>query len=292
MIGALVIDKPSGVTSHDVVRRARRALNERSIGHLGTLDPMATGVLPLLLGKATRLAQFFLQSEKTYEGEIRFGFATDTFDKDGQPLGQPVSPQLDLESVRDQARQFTGEIMQRPPQFSAKKIAGTPAYKLARKKVSVELQPVLVTVRELEILSLAGDRASFRCKVSAGTYVRAIAHGLGQATGAGAHLTRLRRVQSGEFGLANAITMEELEDPEIGKGVSHIIHPRDLLRRYPNVLASASDEAAIAHGMPIHITTETEAEWVKIFGAGNQLLTIARRAEGTLFQPRVVFEPA
>src|SRR5437016_8044289 len=134
MNGVLIIDKPAGLTSHDVVNRVRRILGQRSVGHLGTLDPLATGVLPLVIGNLTRLAQFYTDSEKEYEGEFRFGFATDTYDAEGEPVGEPVPVRCGLEQVREAARQFTGIIQQMPPPFSAKKIAGVPAYKLARKK--------------------------------------------------------------------------------------------------------------------------------------------------------------
>lgn len=293
MVGALVIDKPPGITSHDVVRRVRRALNESSVGHLGTLDPMATGVLPLLLGKATRLAQFFLESEKTYEGEICFGFATDTFDKDGQAQGPRLQVQLDLGQIRELARRFTGQIMQTPPQYSAKKVTGIPAYKLARKNLKVELKPVSVNVSKLEILSVKGDRAAFLCRVSAGTYIRSIAHALGQATATGAHLTQLRRIQSGEFGLDRAVTIQELEDRAISLDPgNYIIHPKDLLPSFPSVVADLADQIGIRHGIPVHLLTETDTSWVKVFGSDNELLAIARRVEGTLFQPRVVFDSA
>src|ERR1043165_6639638 len=165
------------MTSHDVVARVRRIADEKSVGHLGTLDPMATGVLPLVLGRFTRLAQFYLGAGKSYEGEIRFGFATDTYDADGEPDPTAVPAgavahehtSISLEHVREVAAQFRGSIQQTPPPFSAKKIAGVPAYKLARKKQDVALEPVTVQVDELEILSVADDLARFRVHVSAGT---------------------------------------------------------------------------------------------------------------------------
>ncbi len=186
--GVLIVDKPAGMTSHDVVARVRRLANERAVGHLGTLDPMATGVLPLVLGRMTRLAQFYLASEKSYEGEIRFGFATDTYDAEGEPTGPPQPVGLSLDHVRAAAARFRGSIQQMPPPFSAKKIAGVPAYKLARKKKEVELKPIQVEIREFEILSLDGDRAAFRARVASGTYLRSVAHDLGQLLSVGAHL--------------------------------------------------------------------------------------------------------
>ncbi|MGB9105032.1 MAG: tRNA pseudouridine(55) synthase TruB, partial [Terriglobales bacterium] len=211
MNGVLVIDKPAGMTSHDVVNRVRRLLQERSVGHLGTLDPMATGVLPLVLGKLTRLAQFYTGAEKIYEGQIRFGYATDTYDAEGEALGAPQPVQVTLEVVRELAAKFRGEILQTPPPFSAKKIQGVPAYKLARMKQEVTLEPVRVEIKEFEILNFDGELAGFRARVSSGTYMRSVAHEMGQLLGVGAHLAALRRTGVGEFTQADARTLEQVE---------------------------------------------------------------------------------
>src|SRR5215469_7988206 len=159
MNGVLIIDKPAGLTSHDVVARARRLLDERAIGHLGTLDPMATGVLPLVIGNMTRLAQFYLSSKKSYEGVIRFGFATDTYDSEGAPSGEPQECSLALDQLRELGQRFQGVVEQTPPRFSAKKIQGVPAYKLARRRKDVELKPVKVEIQEFELLRLENSRA-------------------------------------------------------------------------------------------------------------------------------------
>src|SRR5579863_9604490 len=167
MNAVLIIDKPAGLTSHDVVNRARRILHERSIGHLGTLDPMATGVLPLVTGSLTRLAQFYTASEKTYEGTIRFGFATDTYDAEGEPASASQAVALSLPEVRQLAIRFQGKIEQIPPPFSAKKIRGVPAYKLARKHAEFELKPVPVEIKQFEITRVVDtDRAAFRARVA------------------------------------------------------------------------------------------------------------------------------
>jgi tRNA pseudouridine55 synthase len=184
MNGVLVIDKPAGLTSHDVVNRVRRILGQRSVGHLGTLDPSATGVLPIVIGNLTRLAQFYAHAEKTYEGVIRFGFATDTYDADGEPTTPQQDVRLSLDALRAIAADFHGTIEQVPPPFSAKKIAGVPAYKLARKKKEVVLKPVQVEIKEFEILSAAADQATFRARVASGTYMRSIAHEIGQSSAA------------------------------------------------------------------------------------------------------------
>jgi tRNA pseudouridine55 synthase len=212
MNGVIIIDKPAGWTSHDVVNRLRRILQQRSVGHLGTLDPLATGVLPLVTGSLTRLAQFYTTSEKTYEGAIRFGIATNTYDADGEPVGEahPVSPSL--EQLQKLAANFQGLIDQVPPPFSAKKIHGVPAYKLARKQKEVVLKPVQVEIKEFAIIAVEGDRALFRARVSSGTYMRSVAHEMGQLVGSGAHLESLRRTAVAEFEITQAHTLEEIED--------------------------------------------------------------------------------
>src|SRR5579862_961714 len=193
MNGVLIIDKPAGLTSHDVVNRVRRILGQRSVGHLGTLDPMATGVLPLVTGNFTRLAQFYISSDKTYEGTVRFGFCTDTYDAEGEPTSEPTSVNLAPDAVESATARFRGVIQQAPPPFSAKKIKGVPAYKLARKQKEVMLEPVQVEIKELEVLGIDVDRMRFRASVSSGTYMRSIAQELEKSLGCGAHLEALRR---------------------------------------------------------------------------------------------------
>src|SRR6202795_4246777 len=231
MNGVIVIDKPPGLTSHDVVNRVRRILGQRSVGHLGTLDPSATGVLPVVLGNLTRLAQFYVHSEKTYEGVIRFGFATDTYDSDSEPRGPAATVNVSLEKITELAVRFVGLIEQVPPPFSAKKIKGVPAYKLARKHQEVALKPVQVEIKEFEILAVEGDQASFRARVASGTYMRSIAHDMGRQLGCGAHLQSLRRTELGEFDLSQSHTLEELDRAcKAGKIIDDVfIHPRQLL---------------------------------------------------------------
>jgi tRNA pseudouridine55 synthase len=222
MNGVIVINKPAGMTSHDVVNRVRRILNEKSVGHLGTLDPMATGVLPLVVGRMTRLAQFYTMSDKSYEGEIRFGFSTDTYDADGERVGDAHETNLGLEQIREAASEFVGRIQQVPPSFSAKKVQGVPAYKLARKNKEVELKAVEVEVKSFECFHCSDDRVRFRTEVSSGTYVRSIAHELGQRLGVGAHLSALRRTASGEFCIEDAVTLEQLgESTQAGVPLRH-----------------------------------------------------------------------
>src|SRR5271167_2801901 len=236
--GVMVVDKPAGWTSHDVVARMRRIVGERSIGHLGTLDPMATGVLPVVLGRMTRLCQFYSTSEKTYQGTIRLGVATDTYDCDGDPIGDPQEVNVALEEIRSAASVFYGPIRQTPPPFSAKKVKGVPAYKLARRKQEVELQAVEVEVKELTILDLDGDLVHFLCWVSSGTYVRSLAHELGQRLGTGAHLASLRRTAVAEFSVERSHTLEAVaEAASQGRIEELLVHPRQLLPEIPSVTA-------------------------------------------------------
>jgi tRNA pseudouridine55 synthase len=290
MNGVLIVDKPGGFTSHDVVDHIRKLLQQRSVGHLGTLDPLASGVLPIVVGNLTRVAQFYLSSEKSYEGTIRFGFATDTYDAEGEPTSpaQPVS--LSLEGLREMAAEFRGVIMQMPPPFSAKKIHGVPAYKLARKQKVVELKAVEREIMEFEVLSVEGDCATFRTRVSGGTYIRSVAHEMGQKLGCGAHLSALRRTATSEFDLSEAYTLEQAEAAaRNGKIENLFVHPRKLLPQFPTVVASKDAAAWIRHGRPVNLPELSTAPLVKVFQGQKDLLAIAERVAGTLFQPKIVF---
>lgn len=343
MNGVIIVDKPAGWTSHDVVNRMRRILGQRSVGHLGTLDPLATGVLPLVTGSLTRLAQFYTTSEKTYEGVIRFGFATNTYDADGEPLvadeeghmglaalgPEGRRPDLSFETLQELAARFQGLIEQVPPPFSAKKIHGVPAYKLARKQKEVVLKPVQVEIKEFEILALEGDRAKFRARVSSGTYMRSVAHEMGQLQGSGAHLESLRRTAVAEFDITQAHTLEEIEgqikdcqskdrhsdpttnchsdrrrtlseaegeagaeEPAISchEGIADLfVHPRQLLPQFPSVTADEPTAARIRAGRPVNLPELSRARQVKVFQGQRELIAIATRVAGTLFHPKIVF---
>ena len=289
MNGVLIIDKSAGLTSHDVVNRVRRILHERSVGHLGTLDPLATGVLPVLIGNLTRLAQFYTASEKTYQGVMRFGFATDTYDADGEPTTPPVEVQVSLEELQALASRFRGPIEQMPPPFSAKKIHGVPAYKLARKKKEVVLQPVKVEVKELEILSVEGERATFRACVASGTYVRSLAHDMGKALGCGAHLESLRRTAVAEFDISDGHTLDELETAASGGRAEDLfIHPRKILPGLPTVTANDEVAARIRSGRAVNLPELSRAPQLKVFYGQRELIAIAERVAGTLFHPKIV----
>lgn len=313
MNAVLIIDKPAGLTSHDVVNRVRRILQEKSVGHLGTLDPLATGVLPLVIGNLTRLAQFYTSSEKTYEGTIRFGFATDTYDAEGEPTSPAQAVALSLDQVGELANRFRGVIEQTPPPFSAKKIQGVPAYKLARKHAPVSLKPVKVEIKEFEITrvddygrsgdahpgpdapvraverSSAGSVASFRARVASGTYMRSVAHDMGKLVGCGAHLESLRRTGVGEFRLEDAHTLEETDTKfKLGQEEELFIHPRKILPQFPSVTANEEMAALIRTGRPVNLPDLSQARLVKVFTGQRELIAIATRVAGSLFHARIV----
>jgi tRNA pseudouridine55 synthase len=288
MNGLLVLDKPAGMTSHDVVAIVRRATGEKSVGHLGTLDPMATGVLPLLLGKYTRLAQFFGNAEKHYIGIIRFGFATDTFDAEGEPTAAPQPLTQSLGELRELAMRFHGDLDQMPPVFSAKKINGVPAHKLARAGKDVPVKPARVTIHSFELTALEGDLASFTMHVSSGGYVRSVAHELGVLAGCGAHLATLRRTQAGDFTLARAITLDDLKSLSPAEIEACLPHPRSLLPDLPSLTVDEQTEGRIRNGMQVNVPEFSNAPLVKVFTGPRDLLAIARRVAGTLVQPFVV----
>jgi tRNA pseudouridine55 synthase len=289
--GLLVIDKPSGMTSHDVVARLRRITGESMIGHLGTLDPMATGVLPMLLGKYTRLAQFFGPLIKSYTGAIRFGFATDTYDADGAPLAAATEESRwpGNDQVQAAAAQFRGEIEQMPPLYSAKKIDGKPAYKAARRGETVVLKSVSLVVEEFVVGAVEGGYAEFSIRISSGGYVRSIAHDLGKALGCGAHLARLRRVAAGPFTLSQALTLEELcAQAADGSLEQSLPHPRTLLPELPCTTADLWVAGRLRNGNAVNLPEFSTAPLAKVFAGQRDLVAIVRRVAGTLFQPIVV----
>ena len=277
------------MTSHDVVSRLRRATGESMIGHLGTLDPMATGVLPLLLGKYTRLAQFFGPMPKAYTGAIRFGFSTDTYDADGIPVA-PVAAQLPTdEEIQAAAVQFRGLVDQTPPPFSAKKVDGKPAYKAARRGETVVLKPVSLMIEEFVIGEREGEYAEFTMRISSGGYVRSVAHDLGSALGCGAHLASLRRIAAGPFTLEQALTLDEMcALAAAGTLEQSLPHPRTLLPELPATTADTWVAGRLRNGNAVNLPEFSNAPLAKVFAGQRDLVAIVRRVAGTLFQPIVV----
>ena len=292
MDGVIVVDKPSGWTSHDVVAKMRRFANTKRIGHLGTLDPMATGVLPLVINRATRLAQFFRLSEKSYEGVIRFGYSTDSYDATGDPASpvQEVSP--DPAALSAAMERFRGTIQQTPPDVSAKKIGGVPAYKLARRNKPVNLAAVEITIHSFELLALDGCEARVTVRCSSGSYLRSIAHDLGQVLGCGAHLSELRRTSSGPFVLQQARTLEELAVlASEGRITEALIPAAELLPEFPAQQVDAITEAQIRQGRDFRINpfrSLQASRFVRAISAGGTLVAIGEATLPNVYHPVLV----
>ncbi len=315
--GLLIVDKPAGPTSHDVVARLRRVLRETRIGHTGTLDPLATGVLLLVVGKATRLAKFLSASGKSYDAAIRFGFATDTADSQGRPLGavseRPLPSRDEIEAALDA---FRGTFMQQPPAFSAKKIEGQRSYTLARNaraNVAPRTEhpaprtphpaplpaPCSVTAHAIRIVSVDGDQVTLSLDCSAGFYVRSLAHDLGERLGVGAHLTALRRTRTGDFTLARAITLDTAErDPQ--GALAALVPLAGALAGLPALVLTPEGAARVSHGQDIRpddhepsaIDQEASAlspqPFVQLLSPAGELLAIAEPLAGGLLHPSVV----
>lgn len=311
--GALVINKPQGKTSHDIVDAVRHLAGFRQIGHLGTLDPLATGVLVLLLGKATRFVRFYTGRRKRYAAGFRFGYATNTFDSEGQASGPDTAPALDREVIERLAAESLGRFEQMPPIFSAKKIHGRPAYELARKNQVVELKAVPVEIYEYRLTGIEGSIARFSIECSSGTYIRSLAHDMGQKLGCGAHLAEIARTAVGEFSLEQAVALEELaQATKQGKFASCLIPLENLLPNFPRTNVLPVLEKKIRHGakfnvmpsqlqvgrveLPPGATTQLDTEEIqpprlRVFSQQNQLIAIAEAVVPRTYQPIVVFDP-
>ena len=211
--GILLVDKPVGITSHDIVDRLRRKLKMKKIGHAGTLDPLATGLMIMLIGKATKVSQFLISLDKSYEGEFLLGIETDSQDADGVVVSEkPLSEDIDEKMMLREMKSFLGDQYQTPPMFSAKKIKGVPLYKMARKGKTVEREPRFIRINEFSLEKWNPPKGKFSLSCSKGTYVRTVLHDLGQNLGCGAHLTGLRRTKIDQFGIENASPLEEIEN--------------------------------------------------------------------------------
>ena len=310
--GILVVAKPSGRTSHDVVEAVRHLAGFRGIGHLGTLDPLATGVLVLALGRATRLARFYAGRRKRYTCAMRFGFATDTYDADGEPAGPDSSPALDAKQLESLTTQFMGKIQQVPPSFSAKKIHGRPAHELARKHKPVILDPSEVEVYEFRLVGVEGSVARFVVECGAGTYIRSLAHDLGKLHGAGAHIVEISRTAVGEFTLDQAASLDELAaDAKAGSFAARIIPLENLLPELPRAAVLPIIEKRVRHGAKFNLPLSQiqpglatiaqgapaeldSGDWkpsrLRVFNQQGQLIAIAEPVVPRTYQPIVVFE--
>jgi tRNA pseudouridine55 synthase len=310
--GAVVIDKPQGKTSHDVVDAVRHLAGMRQIGHLGTLDPLATGVLVLLLGRATRLVQFYNGRRKRYTAGFRFGFATDSYDSDGEAQGPDAPVTLAAVTLEKFAEEKIGRFPQMPPAFSAKKIHGRPAYELARKKQPVELKAVDVELFEYRLAGIEENLARFEIECSSGTYIRSLAHEMGQQMGCGAHLAEIKRTAVGEFSIEQAIKLEELaEAKQAGRFSSCLIPLEALLPNFPRIDVLPIIEKRVRHGSKFNIMVsqlmagraelppgatqeldggEAKPPRLRVYGQ-QKLIAIAEAVVPRTYQPIVVFEP-
>lgn len=292
MTGLVLIDKPAGCTSHDLVNRWRKLANTRRVGHLGTLDPMATGLLALLTGPATRLAQFFERDEKTYLAQITLGRTSDSYDADGVIAETGVPLPNDPAVIIAALDRFRGSLLQTPPPVSAKKIGGVPAYKLARKRIPVELAPVQVEVKQIEVRSIAGAEIEILVTCSAGTYIRSIAHDLGQNLGCGAILTRLRRTRAGEFAVNHAYTVECLEQLALdGRLQEAVIPAGQLLQRMPAEYFDAAVEAQIRQGRDFRTSPfviRPGAPRVRALSQSGDLIAIGELKMPNIYHPSTV----
>ncbi len=290
--GVVVVNKPAGWTSHDVVAKMRGIAGTRKVGHLGTLDPLATGVLPVMIGQATRLARYWDDSEKAYEAVIRFGFSTNTYDREGEPASEPVPVHISADQLEALLAPLRGEIEQIPPAVSAKKINGVPAYKLARKNIEVELRPVRVCLHELTLRDVAGDRARLFVRCSAGTYIRSIAHDLGQTLGCGGHIHELVRTMSGPFRLDQAFTLEQLQTlKNEGRFAEAVLPPADLLPHFPTAWVDHLTVSQIRQGRDFHVSPfriNKGTEFVKAVGPDGRLVTIGKIVLPGVYHPEVV----
>lgn len=292
MDGVIVVDKPREWTSHDVVNRMRRLAGTRKVGHLGTLDPGATGVLPLVIDRATRLAQFYTRNDKVYEGVIHFGYSTDTYDSDGERLSPEVNVALDRAEIDAIFERFRGQFLQTPPPVSAKKIAGKPAYVLARKHQPVELRPVPVEVFSIELQRVEACEIEVRVHCSAGTYLRSIAHEAGQILGCGAFLKTLRRTASGDFKIEMARTLDELMELAAAGRLSEALIPAaQLLPEFPLETVDAITAGQIRNGRDFRVSpfqVRKAARYVKAVTAQGELVAIGEARLPHVYHPVLV----
>jgi len=308
--GLLVIDKPGGLTSHDVVQRVRKLLGTRRVGHGGTLDPDATGVLLVAVGQATRFFPFLSKENKVYEGLIRLGYATDTYDASGRPAAAPCSVLPGRDAIEAAMRSFEGDILQTPPRFSAKKLGGKPVYKRARADEEFTLAPVAISVTRFSPGEYAPPILAFTAACSAGTYIRSLAHDLGQVLGCGAHLAALRRTSVGPYMLAEAVPLARLEeaaaahpaDPVVADGgAARFLRPLEsLLPQVPAVVVRPEAEADVRNGrplgpdqlaspFPVPAGTGVGQGPVRLLSEGGSLLALARpTADGAGLHPFLV----
>lgn len=299
MDGILNINKPVGMTSHDVVARVRKILRQKRVGHTGTLDPLASGVLPICIGQGTRVAEYLSESGKAYLAEIVFGTVTDTYDAEGTVLRRADASELTRAQVEQALPRFLGEQMQVPPRYSAIKLQGQPAYKLARAGEEVTLEPRRVVIERLDIRDWqpVTQRLTLAVECSKGTYIRSLAYDLGESLGVGAHLAALTRTRSGPFSLEESISLEQLVEASENDNLAACLHPIDsALQQYPSLRLDAATTQRVLHGNAFSspdYAGQTEGELARVYSADGQLLAIAQwDVPQQLWQPKKVLASA
>ncbi|MCU1295470.1 MAG: tRNA pseudouridine synthase [Bryobacterales bacterium] len=292
MNGLVLIDKPGGCTSHDVVNRWRKLAQTKRVGHLGTLDPMATGLLALVTGQATRLAQFFGRDEKTYEAEITLGVISNTYDAEGEVEETGIPVPSDRAAIVSTLDRFRGRFLQTPPAVSAKKVGGVAAYKLARKQIAVDLVPIEVEVSDLKIAEISEGRIRLSITSSAGTYIRSIAHDLGQALGCGGLLSKLRRTKVGPFRVESARTLPELEQlASEGRLQDAVLASAKLLPQFPSEYVGVNVEAQIRQGRDFRtspFSVPPGSPFVKALSYSGELIAIGELRIPNIYHPSTV----
>jgi tRNA pseudouridine55 synthase len=293
--GVLLVDKPEGCTSHDVVEAVRRRLPGLRVGHAGTLDPFATGLLPLSLGRATRLTSWLIRCEKVYQGWTRLGFATDTYDRTGRPMAAPAPAECDRDRLQAVLQSLSGERDQVPPPFSAKKVAGVPLYRRARRGEEVRPDPVRVRIESIELLQVRPDAFEFRVTCSSGTYIRSLAHEVGAMLGCGAHLDSLSRLRCGEFRCEESLPLSELIAAPDEALRSRIIPLRALDLGLPPLRLTAEESARLARGQLLRVR-EAPADTCRALRPDGELVAIVVRQQRPgagvpRWMARVVFPP-
>ena len=289
----LIIDKPAGWTSHDVVAKIRGITRIKKIGHTGTLDPFATGTLPLVVGRATRLTGFFQASDKVYRGVMRFGFATNTYDVEGEPLGEDTNPDIDPVRLEEIFAQWHGTVHQTLPPYSAKKVQGKPLYTYARKGIEMAPEVKEITIKSLKLLGVNRSAAEFELACAAGAYARGLAHDIGREYGCGAHLQQLRRIRCGDFSIEEAMPLAPPDDPQsyytAEYFLSRMIPINRLLPHIPSIVVSDGDKEKLLHGNDLNVlSADWHVENYRMLDGNGDLISIARNTqvfESSVAQP-------
>ena len=289
--GVLVVDKPSGITSHDVVNVVRRLARTRRVGHAGTLDPMATGVLVVLVGPATRLSRFAMRGDKRYHSVVRLGEITNTYDADGE-ITERRTVTVDRAAIEDALTAFVGPIEQIPPMYAAIKVKGRKLYELARQGKEIQREPRAVTIHAIDILDWQPPDLTLDIACSSGTYIRSLAHDLGQQLGCGGHIRELRRKASGPFTIAQARPLAELEELYAeGHLTEALLPPRTALSVMPAAIMTPEQERALRYGQQIDLQTSAAAESIQAHDSQGNLIAVLTKVSDTQYRPTLVLPP-